>query len=759
MTSNGWIERVVPLILRSRWPTLAVVAVVTGLAGWFATRVTIDTSLETWFVEDDQSLANYQEFRRQFGEDEFIVMALEADDVFGPELLDEVARLTEAAGEVPGVRRVTSLTNVRLFRRRGDSAVAGRLISGLPLSSDEAAELRDVATSHPMLVGNLVAADAEATAIIVRLSRACDTFAKKAAVVRELRRIGREVPDDVQFRLAGTPVVNDAISAYTRRDLNVLTPLAYAVVAVCALLLFGRISVALISLSVVGLTTLWVIGLMGAFGLQMNLLAPVLVMIVLVVGVADVIHIFAAYFQAADDSDEPAAAMDRALRHVLLPCLITSLTTAIGFLSLLASDLEPIREFGALAAGGTVLAFVLGVFFVPATLPLVGTTSDRVPTRETGGPMNRLLALLGRPTRRVSLAVLAASGMILVPAAWSIRYIEISANPLKYFRPDDPVRLDAEAIESALGGAASIEFIVRAPHQGLKNLDVLRRLDLFEVWLEGLPSVTRVDSLGSLLKEVDRVDSGRSQGALPRRQRELPIERMVLQRAAPDLVSRYVEENSSLGRISARVVAAEADRLAALAPEIERIIREEINNDQVTVMPTGFVILIDAMRDYLIRSQVRSVLLAFGTITLVLLVLFRSWKLALFSLIPNVGPIVLGLALMVVTGIPLDSGTVMIATIALGLVVDDTCHFLVGLRRHTAANKPIGEAIAATMSQVGRPIILTSIILAAGFSTVALGSFEPTTCFGAISAAVLIAALVADLVVLPAALLVLRPKL
>jgi predicted RND superfamily exporter protein len=152
------------------------------------------------------------------------------------------------------------------------------------------------------------------------------------------------------------------------------------------------------------------------------------------------------------------------------------------------------------------------------------------------------------------------------------------------------------------------------------------------------------------------------------------------------------------------------------------------------------------------------VILAFVTITLLLLVLFRSWKLALFSMIPNVGPILLGLALMAALEIPLDPGTVMIATIALGLVVDDTCHFLVRLRREVRDRKPLDDAIAETMRRTGRPITLTSFILAAGFAIIMLGSFTTTVSFGLVSAFVLLTALVADLVVLPAALLVFRPK-
>jgi len=537
-------------------------------------------------------------------------------------------------------------------------------------------------------------------------------------------------------------------------------PVSFVIAALCILLLFRRPAVPSIAMGVVGLATLWVMGLIGLLGWQINLLTPVLVMIILVVGVADSIHIFAAYFQELDGTRTPTAALHRALGHVLAPCLVTSLTTMAGFLSLLTSSLEPIRRFGTLAAVGTGLAFLLGIFLIPAAIRLVPAGRRR--SAEPSGrlsPMDRLLHVLGRPTRRRSVVVILVSLLIVVAGAWSIQYLAVTANPMNYFEPGDPVRRDVEAIEADLGGAASLEFLVRAPGGGMTDLDVLRRLDAFGEWLENLPSITRVDSLATLLKDVDRVENPDREGRLPRSPIGLLWTRKALEMGAPELLASRVRNDYSLGRISVRVKSADADKLAALGPQIEDVVRNKINGPKLQVLPTGFVILMDEMRTYLIRSQITSVLVAFGTITLVLLVLFRSWKLALFSMIPNVGPIVLGLALMVALGIQLDPGTVMIATIALGLVVDDTSHFLVRLRRYVGQQMGVSEAIALTMQQTGRPIILSSVILAAGFAALLLGSFHPTIWFGLVSAFVLLVALVADLVVLPAALVVLRPKL
>lgn len=759
MKRTTWIEKWVSVILRSRWPTIIIVGAVTSLAAIGSTRLTIDTSLEAWFLEDDATLLQYKEFRHHFGEDEFVVLAIEADNVFTPERLAELEHLRGLAEATPMVHRATALTNVTVLRRSGRSVRSGPLVERLPETDDEAARLRAEVAEQPLVAGSLVSKDGRAAAILVELARECNTFQKKASVVHELlARCGNPMPG-ATIRIAGSPVLSDAISRYTQRDMSILTPISFLIMVAAIYLLFGRIVVPLICSTVVGLAAFWVVGLMGLLGIQMNLLAPVLILIILVVGVADSIHIFSAYYQELERERIPLAALCRALRHVLLPCLVTSLTTIAGFLSLLSSQLEPIRRFGALAALGTALAFLLSAFLIPAFLPLL-PSRRRMPR----GPfsahlMQRILDRLGHPTPRASRVVLVVAIVILVPAIWSIRWIDVTANPMNYFHEDDPVRTDAEAIDTALGGAASLEFIVRCPNGGLKDLRTLRRLDDFERWLQQKPSITRIMSYGALLKEVDRVKRGARKGKLPRSNWELRIAKNIMERAAPDLLASYVQEDFSLGRISVRVQAADADKLTAQAPEIERKVITHVNTPNLTVQATGFVKLMEDMRSYLIRSQVASILIAFATITLMMFLLFRSWKLALFSMIPNVGPILLGLAFMVLLHISLDPGTVMIATIALGLVVDDTCHFLVRLRRQMAAGQALRHAIAETMNQTGRPIILTSVILATAFATLAVGSFMPTLCFGLVSAFVLLTALVADLVVLPAALLVLHPKL
>jgi len=755
----------VSAIVRWRWLILIALVAWTAVSAYYLTKIEIDTSLETWFLEDHASLVTYKQFRGQFGEDEIVLVGMEVDDVFTPEALAALQRLTRIAAEIPNVRKATSLVNVEVLQRQGRAVRSRPLMRQLPKSAEDAEALRKEASQQPMVMGNLVSANGRMAAVVVEMAHECDTFAKKAAVVHALEQRCPECLSQAdlpaRFYVAGTPVVSDAISRYMQNDLRRLTPIAMIVIVAATWGLFRRVSVPVLTIAVVAMAIVWTLGLMGMAGVKMNLLGPVLVSVILVVGVEDAIHIFTAYFDEFAHVDDPVEAIHRGMVEVLVPCFFTSVTTAIGFLSMISSPLEPISNFGWYSGLGTLLAFVITILLIPALVPLLKLRGGVRSLSRIDAGVDRVIGKLARPSRTTRIVVLWGSAALVLVSAWSIRYIEITANPMNYFHRNDPMRTAAETVDRQLGGAATLEFIVRAPEGGLKDLRVLRRLDDFEVWLADRSAVNRVMSFGALLKEIDRVQQGddAQSGHLPRSNMALLFSKNIMERTAPEFLANYVRDDYSLGRISARVEAANADKLVAQAPEIEHKVLTDVNAPGLKVEPTGFVKLMDDMRSYLIRSQMYSILLTYPTIAVCMMLVCRSWKLGLFSMVPNVGPIFLGIAFMAFFDIRLDPGTVMIASIALGILVDDTCHFLIHIRDHVAAGMPLEEAVDRTMRQTGRPIILFTIILAAGFGTLILGSFTPSYCFGLVTTFVIVVGLVADLVILPSLLLAIRPRL
>ena len=291
-----------------------------------------------------------------------------------------------------------------------------------------------------------------------------------------------------------------------------------------------------------------------------------------------------------------------------------------------------------------------------------------------------------------------------------------------------------------------MEILVEAPGGGLREPEKLRRVDAVETWLDSLPAIESVLSVGDVLRRVNRAMTGKDE--LPETT-EAVAQAYLLIEDEPGL-QRLVRDEGAQGRIGVRVSMVEAKALIAYVPELERRMAKEFSDPELRLTPTGFVMLMGKMEQYIVSSQIRSFSAAFLLVAFVMFVVLRSFKLGLVSLVPNLAPVVFGLGGMAWLGIPLDPATVMVASITLGLVVDDTVHIMSRVRSKLPDGMSLREAFAAAIPEVGPAVVSTSVILCAGFGVLLFGSFRPNIFLGGVTAMVVAFALLADLFLLPA---------
>ena len=740
---------------------LLIVGILTSIFLYFSMRVTFDNSIEIWFLKDDESLQTYMGFLDRFGADEVIILAMLADNIFRPDMLATLDKVTRAVEEAsPFIYRVRSLTNIRIAASSNEVIHIGPLIEKLPETQTEADIIREQALNNTILVKNLFSKDCKATAIIIELDPKGNNIASKIEVSSNLRKICQKyASEDIQLLLAGSPIFDDAFFRYNQRDFVIFGPVTLLFVLITCFLVFRRLSSTVIPLAVVILALIWTFGTMGIFNIKLNAISITMLAIILAVGVANTIHILADYYQQLMSGKTPNQAVRSSISNLFIPCLFTSMTTCAGMLSLTISALKPMREFAVFSAYAVALAFIFSFTVVPLVLHLSRPPNTAFVARQQKGLISRILRLLGAPSKKSSVCVVLIMLLLFPLAIWQLRYLDVGSNPIGYFKEDEPLIKDLKTIDNALGGSTTAELLVKAPNEGLKEPKILKRLDNLERWLEEQNGVSSVFSIVDTLKELHRVfnEDAEPPFAIPE-SRSLIAQYYLLLEGEDDFNS-IVQDNYSVGRITGRVNLSIADILSDQIPEINTTIQEQYNSKDLTVQLTGFIVLMAKMETYLLDSQIRSLICAFTVITLMMLILLRSWRLALFSMIPNIIPIFMGLSFMTSIDIDLDPGTVMIGSIVMGLVVDDTVHFLVRLKRQLNSGANIEHGIANTMWDTGRPIIVTSILLAAGFSVLLFGSFQPDVNFGLISSFIIIFALLADLVLLPAALKLLRPKI
>jgi predicted RND superfamily exporter protein len=429
---------------------------------------------------------------------------------------------------------------------------------------------------------------------------------------------------------------------------------------------------------------------------------------------------------------------------------MTSVTTVLGLLCLLSADLAPIRQFGLVAAVGVLAALVVTVLLLPILLAVIPMRRVVAPEPIRSGRFTRLLAWLGSWQRGRTVLVLLACGVVVGPAAYSLRQLTVGTNSLDYFREGDPVRRGTEWIDRNVGGTTSLEFLIEADTEdALVEPALLEKMESFQAYLRQVPGITKVFSVTDMLKTLNRAFHGGEEQAfrIPDSATAVAQELLVVEGSAD--LDALLSRDRTHGRITARVAMDTSRELAHRMPEVEAHMHE-VFGEAASVTPTGIIYLMHEMEGYLISSQIKSFLLAFIVITLAMAGALRSFKLGALAMIPNLLPIVCVLALMPVLDIPLDVGTVMIAGVALGLVVDDSMHFLYRYQEERKRAPDARHALAGAMSYAGRPIVFTSIVLSLGFGVLLFGSFNPVANFGVLAALVIALALVFDLVVLPA---------
>jgi hydrophobe/amphiphile efflux-3 (HAE3) family protein len=751
------------------WLVLAVVAAVTAVLGAGAACLRIDSSVATLLPRNDPGKAFYDAVVERFGNDEVNIVGIVADDVLAPTTLEKIREITTRAAAIEGVASVISLTNVR--DPIADILTPPLLIPTIPATVEEREALRARIKDNPLFAGNLIAPDSRGAAVNVFLENAAraDDEAQRIdaaleAIVREMDAAGPE-----RVYLTGLSHLKVNGLALMRRDLAVLTPASLAlVIAVFFVSFRTRRGVVLPLLCVVTGVT-WTMGVMGWIGEPITLGTLVLPSLLIVIGSSYANHVVARYYLELETPSGPGDPVLRALADAGLPVFISALTTVIGFSSLLLNPIRAVRDLGLYAVVGISVLFVLAITLVPALIVLLPERryrrDDPVGTGE-GGSLGSRLAALAQLDIRHRYVIFAVAASLVVVSLAAIPRIQADTNFLAYFPREAPVRQAHAAISERIAGALPFYVVVGSGERGsMVTMEALRRLRDLDRFIETIPGVTRTVALTDYL---DLLDQGlRSSGDVILDDEGMPVppeqvrtfwddprrldEVLTLVRENPAALRSVVTADLGQANILVRTRFETSTEIAAAV----RRIREWAARHQppsVPAVPTGSIVLLNGTTDDVVWGQVTSVTLALVVIFIVMSLLFVSPKVGFIAMLPNVVPIAIFFGILGWSDIMLNIGTSIIAAIALGIAVDSTIHYMVRFNRELQATHDERHSLAMALRTVGRPIVYTSVALTAGFLVIRLSDFVPIRDFGDLTAATMVVALAANLLLLPALL-------
>lgn len=733
-----------------------------------------DFSPQTLFDSSSERARLFREYRAVYGADDHVIMALVEAPAHKAETWALLAELEEAiAAQVPEVGDLRSLVSLPVPRSEGPGRIhIGPLSPTLPKTDAEAAALAAQAQDHPLISGTLISDDGTAVAVFMKAHDDVAAMSEVKPMVDRLRALGRDAeaahPGARVHLLGPHPYRATVVSVMISEELRFVPLTGLVLFAVLWFLYRSAVGV-LIPLCSVALGALWTVAAMALAGQEINIINTITSTLILVIGVADAIHMMTRYGQERRGGQAREQAVRQAVASVGLACLLTSLTTAVGFLTLGTAQLEILRSFGLFAAIGVMLTFGLSIVFVPWALARSPVDPVLRAVEEEDGPLARVLRhqrrFVERHPRAVALVGIAIVGFFAagIPRATVDNYI------MEYV-PRDEAILEAHAVlEEKLAGIVFLEILLEAPEDAVEpwlDPDLLARAARAEAAVLADPAIQTVDSVLGLLRELRWVQRGGAEGPDPRS--TLPASRaevaslLLLAEVAGErtVASTHLSFDRRVLRLTARAADVGARRYLQLERRLKVHLAEAFEGSDVAIKPvlTGTSQVGYGGIDSLIRDLLRSLGWAFVLIFFTLALLFRSPKIAALAMIPNVLPVVVVLGAMGWTGRHLETLSAMVFSIGLGIAVDDTIHYLARWLEERRAGRSVEEAVARATERTGRAIVYTSLVLLLGFGVLYTSRFPPNQSFALLASGVIGAALLADLYLLPALLLWVRPR-
>ena len=742
-------------VIRFRWLVIVAVLVASIAAAAGAHRLGFSNDFRVLFSPENPYLVAYTASQNIYVRDDNLLLVIVPEDgnVFTPRLLAAVRKLSDAAWQIPYATRVDSIANFQHSEADGDDIRVSDLIpKQAAVTPAVVARVRQTALAEPLLVDRIVSRAGNATAINVSLSlpqKDPEEIPRAVAHARELVNQFHAEHADTRVAMTGIVAMNHAFVESTQADLASLIPLMYAVIIAGVVIVFRSAASAISTVVVILLSTAVTMGLAGWLELKLNPATAVAPIIITTIAVGDAVHVLASVLRERRHGADKRTAIVDAMRVNFHPCFLTTLTTVIGFLSLNTSDAPPFRDLGNLCATGTVIAWIMTMLLVPALLAVL-------PLGERRASLRRITI-----TERVAEYVidrrwflLVAMTALTIGAVTGIPRIEINDQFVKYFDPTIAFRADTDFANKKLPAVYQMEFSIDSGVPGgIAEPDYLRRLDAFVTWLRAQPGVIHVQSLTDIYKRLNR----NMHGDDPRYHR-LPAER--------DLAAQYLllfemslpagldlKNQVNVDRSATRIVASLGDVTTSAARVLkdgaEAWLSQNMSNVK-SAEATGPLVMFTYISERNNHSMLVGTAIALVLIAICLVASLRNLRFGLISLVPNATPAVVAFGTWgyLVGEVGMSASVVAAAT--LGLIVDNTIHFI---SKYQHARRDLDaspdDAVRYAFATVGTAALTSTIILMAGFATLALSTFQINETLGLLTVIVLFVALLTDFFLLP----------
>jgi predicted RND superfamily exporter protein len=682
-----------------------------------------------------------------------IVLAPDSGKVFQPETLAAVGEITERAWRLPFATRVDSITNFQYSHAEEDDLIVDDLVDlEREHTPEDLAELQAIALAEPLLKRRLISDEAHVTAIFVRHTvprKASDEQTQAALAARELAaEVESKYPGHSIYLTGGVMLSNSFFEASVQ-DLSTLIPLMYLILLITAVIFLRSFWGMLITLVIIMLSASTAMGLAGWLGIPITPPSSSAPTIIMTLAVADSIHLLVTLFQSMRNGMTKKEAMTESMRVNLSPVFLTSLTTCIGLLALNLSDVRPFNDLGNISTIGVTAAFLYTVVLLPPLAAIFPIRKGK-PVSE----QSRSVVKLGELVIENKKGLLWLGAFLIVFLSAMVTRNELNDEFVKYFDESFAFRTDTDFTSENLSGIYTMEFSLGSGEDGgIANPEYLANVEAFADWAREQPDVQHVFTITDTFKRLNKNMHGDDPDwyVLPKA-RDLAAQYLLLYEMSLPY-GLDLNDTINVQKSSTRLIVTTDNVTAVRMRELQRQSEAWLHANSPETMwtvPASTNLMFSHISERNIKSSILGAFIALALIAIILAIAFRSVKFGAISIIPNLAPALMAFGIWGITDGRINVGNAVVLTMALGIIVDDSVHFLSKyLRARREGRMSSEEAVRYAFATVGSALIVTSFILVAGFLVLTLSPFGLNAGMGLLTAIVLLVALGADLLFLP----------
>lgn len=752
-------------VLKYRWIIILLSVVLVMFAASGGKNLKFETNYRVFFSKDNPQLQAFEKLEKTYTRNDNVLIVLSPKDgnVFSREILAAVETATEKAWQIPYSIRVDSITNFQHTFAEGDDMIVQDLVTEAKnLSDDEIANIREVALNEPLLVQRLVSPSGHVTAIsvIVQLPGIDETreVPEVVAFVRKMAEEIHEMTPDLEVRLSGMVLMNNAFSESAQQDMTSLMPLSFLVMLIVLGFLLKGISTTLGIMLVIMMSILSGMGLGGYIGFPLTPPSSIAPIVILTVAIANSVHVLITFIYEMRNGREKNAALVESLRVNLQPVFLASVTTAIGFLTMNFSEVPPFRHLGNFVAMGVAVSFILSVTFLPALISLLPV---KIKQQKTG--KDTLMMKLGNFVVKKQNTLLVSMSILIVVLVSFLPRNELNDIFVNYFDETTSFRQNSDYVNDNLTGLYVVDYSLESGEpSGISDPAYLKEVEAFANWYRRQPETRHVNIYTDIMKRLNKNMHGDdSEWYKIPEDRDLAAQYLLMYEMSLPYgldLNNQIDIKKSAIRMTVSIKTVSSNEILALENRAQQWLAANTKHIR-SAKGSGPTAMFAHIGKRNIHSMLTGTTLALILISGILIFALRSFKTGLVSMIPNLIPAAMGFGLWGLIVGEVGLALSVVTTMTLGIVVDDTVHFLskyLRARREHEYSAP--EAVRYAFNHVGRALVTTSIVLVAGFLVLAQSHFELNAGMGLLTAVVIALALAADLLFLPPLLMKLEKK-